>query len=256
MKNIIELIKAGLFEEATSCAPEKICDDALFEVALESNITACAFAYYLLLQKDTRERHKCIEMLLFSFFCYLGYAEHAVYSHMLLSLEKSPDDVDLLRGQLWLFSSPDNDIDPAEFRNIAKQILLIDPTDKQAQEVLEQTCALEGLAVTPLGEGLPIKEKIKKLIENGRFPAAKKELSAISREELKGILRAIAHDKNICAYDFLWMLLAEQEAADLHSLAAEMFEKDFCVMYAPIPGANVVQAFHERRARELMVRCY
>lgn len=249
----MNLIKSGFFEEATVIASGKILGDAIFTIAGEENITALAFAYYLLLQNDTRDNHGTIEGLLLSHFCYLGCAEHAVYSHGLRCLEENPGDLDLLKSQLWLYRSPDNDIDPAEFRAIAKQVLLKDPNNKQAQEILSQTSTLEGVTPLPLGKKLPINEKIQVLIEGGRFPEAEKLGSAISREDLINILQNIAHKKNICAYDFLWMLLTKEESVDLHQLAAEMLAADFAIspFGNPIKGADAVKGFHERRAREL-----
>ncbi len=253
MNNLIHLIKYGFFEKAATIASGKILKDALFTVAGENDITSLALAYYLLAQNNTRENHSAIEVLLLGNFCYLGYAEHAVYSHGLRCLEEAPGDINLLKGQLWLYRSPDNDIDSAEFRAIAKQVLLENPHDEQAQEILSQTSILEGITPRPLGENLPINEKIQVLIEIGRFPEAEKLGSAISREDLINILQNIAHKKNICAYDFLWMFLTKEESVDLHLLAAKMFAIDYAVsQYGyPIKGAEAVKTFHERRALEL-----
>ncbi len=254
------LLEKGFFEELyleTINNSENELDAFLSTYAREKeDICTYVFALFLINRSKDAKYHSLARMLLNTFFFYLPGAYFAAYSHLLAEIALSPNNITLMEYQLFYYDLPDCVVEPAEANQVSQRILKQDPSNKIAKEVFLETQFCKNSTAAQMCEKLPLKEKIQVLIGRGRFPQALDEEKQLSWSGLRQILVTIAHDKNICAYTFVWALLWEKETSQLHQLAAEMFAADFTTsLYGnPVKGADAVKGFHERRTRELVSR--
>jgi hypothetical protein len=93
-----------------------------------------------------------------------------------------------------------------------------------------------------------MKNKIKKLISDGKFLEAKQLINTIDYINLRNMLLSIGYDEeNICSYAFVCFLLIDNETIQYHCLASEILNSAF----PNLVGGYASSMYHIRRALEL-----
>ena len=114
----------------------------LFKIGtIEQKITAyagaCYLADYLSDYGAKAMLHNTASMILTNGFAHLSGAYTLAYNHLLRAVEYSPDCLEYKRAILLTFSDiPDFDFEPAIQKNIAMEIIKIDPTDDIARKFI------------------------------------------------------------------------------------------------------------------------
>lgn len=91
-------------------------------------------------------------------------------------------------------------------------------------------------------------KKIKKLILDGNFDEAQKNIKSFDIELIRELLIELCYEtENIIVYSFLYNMLCKNESAAVHYIASELLSMPLC----HVEGAYNSALFHGRRAIEL-----
>jgi tetratricopeptide (TPR) repeat protein len=261
IQTIIKKIESGYFSETSkdliTIDAKTLDEKILFELGYDNeNIITYSFAYYLILQHNTKEGHVLSFSILSIIFHFLWGHECSLH-HIQNALELDPHDIRLKETLLFLNGTPPKIVNEGpqrvitnkEAREIAQVILKKDPNNQCALDKLSWLDKTQENDLPPVLPSDDISDTIQQTISAGRFLDMQDKIDLIDQATLKSILFDIAkEEENICAYAFPWFLMLEHgESALYHELAADVLIEPFLQLV----GAFYAARYHITRALEL-----
>lgn len=247
----VKTVKIGAFDEAqkqmSNFSDQKIRDTLYLIASHDSNICSYAFALFLISTEKSVLFHGFASLITEMGICYLkgAYEASAYHARVIFELSRLNDPTND-GGIFCLCGYPERPIRAEEAVAVAHEILVHDPNNKFALEVINESAEwVEDPLVPPRNES----EQLEQYIIAGKFTQAKELLSAVSTRELYAMLLCLGcEERNLCAYAFTWYLMQEKEEAELHYLAYRIVTLAYP---RNMNGCDAVGLFHLRRAMAL-----
>lgn len=140
-KDFLDAIHSGKYHQAKSIIGNMSPKDlSQFLVSLSfdtGSINIYTFVCFLLLECESTALHYCAAGILSHGLCMTEGAYSAALFHARRAAELSPDNLSSQVELLFFFGMPDQIMSATEAKKIAQKILLKDPTNNKALEVIE-----------------------------------------------------------------------------------------------------------------------
>ena len=252
-KQFIDEISQGNFEEGLELLPtlDELTEpvrSVLSNAAYDANLAAYAFMLFLLTKTRAISIYQEACFMAQMSINYLNGAYESSAHHARMAFEASLPQNPIIGGTLLcLYILPEQPISTAEAVYVAKKILAVEPENDRVKEILQEALSRADEPVAPPRNE---RDQLERLIRQGLFTKAKELLPSLSTRELHEILIYLGcEERNLCAYTFIWFLMQEQEAAELHYIAYRIIT----LAWPPLnmKGCHATGAFHLRRAMHL-----
>lgn len=141
IKNFLENIKVGKFEEAKAYIKDMSFEhmhNTLIDLGFKTEcVPLYTFVTFLLIEKETAALHYCAAMLIAQCFVYIEGSYSMGLFHARRSVELAPNDPSYKEYLLLYHNIPDKLIGREEAEKIANALLLQDPCNITARNVLQ-----------------------------------------------------------------------------------------------------------------------
>jgi|SRR5581483_8237243 len=141
-KHFLDAVHQGNYHKAKKLIrdmPHNQLCQFLIDLAIETgSIAIYTFTCFLLLEQESAELHYCAAGILDHGLCYLKGATSSSFFHAKRAVELSPNDITCQQELLYYFGMPDQVLSKEEAKTIAENILLKDPDNVEALEVIKE----------------------------------------------------------------------------------------------------------------------
>lgn len=251
IEKLISNIAVGRFEQAEELLSPiafEALRDALYVAAYDDrDFCVYAFICFLLAKSPTKNNQDIAHFITGHAINYLAGAYEVAVHHARSIFEMAlPEDPGAGELLLQFYFYPEQPLTTQEAISIANTILVQEPENHVALNVLELAKKRGEEEIYPSSTK---HNEIERLIKAGLFSKALELLPSMDIKDLYQIILYLGcEEQNLCAYAFTWVLIQQQESAELHYIAYRIATLAWPFL---LKGCDAAGAFHLRRAMQL-----